>query len=52
MRVEEEDAECAMWHGVGLCEVLMRMSSPLINRTEEVVVKGDRDEFVEKDSVG
>ena len=50
--VEEEDAEGAMGHGVGVCEVLVCMSSPLIDRAEEVVAEGDWEEVVEKDSVG
>ncbi len=49
--VEEEDAECAMGHGDGVCKVLMCMSSPLIDRTEEVVVERDGYEVVEEDSV-
>ncbi len=49
--VEEEDAEGAMRHGVGLREVLVGMGSPLVDRAEEVVVEGDGDEVVKEDSV-
>ena len=41
IRVKEEDAECAMRHGVFLSEVSVGMSSPLIDGTKKMIIVGD-----------
>lgn len=45
--VEKEDAEGSVGHGIGLRQILVGMSCPLINSTKEVIGVRDRYKFVQ-----